>query len=182
MNEIPKCAHVHDDGQPCQAIPVKGTPYCYFHRKYYNPPALPGDKNYVAPLLESHHAIELALTHLYQAFVAKKIDRKEASFGLQLLRLASKTISAIEKQKREERMEKKEWAANENPQTARTEVAAGLAGRSSATERVADPQERACANRALDLAQQARSAVSVPNRGTWDPYGCMPKPEIITRK
>ncbi|HVZ19314.1 MAG TPA: hypothetical protein VG897_19500, partial [Terriglobales bacterium] len=70
MNEIPTCTHIKDDGSPCNAIPVHNTPYCYFHRKFYQPPALPGDKNYQAPLLESHQSIQLAVTHLYQAFLS----------------------------------------------------------------------------------------------------------------
>ena len=170
MKDIPTCTHIKDDGSPCSAIPVKGTPYCYFHRKYHNPPALPGDKNYVAPLLESHHAIELALTQLYQAFLAKKIDMKEAQFGLQVLRLASKTIAAVEKADREAAGAKKTNNAAE-------------------PEREAWSHERGEFMKELKqvLGKEAASAEVAPGkpveasgsgeagRRVWDPYGCMPK-------
>ncbi len=185
MNEIPTCTHIKDDGSPCNAIPVHNTPYCYFHRKFYQPPALPGDKNYQAPLLESHQTIQLAITHLYQAFLSKKIDLKEATFGLQMLRLASKTITAIEKQKKEELREKnvpedsrvkKVLEEPVNPQNVgtglQTRAPEPLPAVSALTSFSLD--ERSCAARALDLAQKARSA-SEPKRGLYDPYGCMPK-------
>src|ERR1700759_4037854 len=101
MSDCKTCNHTMDNGQPCGAAAVRNTPYCYFHRKYYQPPALPGEKNYQAPLLESHESIQLALTQLYQSFLSRKIDMKEANFSLQILRLASKTIAAIEKSKKQ---------------------------------------------------------------------------------
>lgn len=97
MAGIRSCSHIKDDGSPCEAIPVHNSPYCYFHRKYYQPEALPGEPKYIAPLLESHEAILLAVTQLYQAFLSRKLDMKEANFSLQILRLASKTVTAIAK-------------------------------------------------------------------------------------
>ncbi len=180
MKEILTCTHIKDDGSPCQAIPVHNTPYCYFHRKYYNPPALPGDTNYQVPLLESHQSIQLAVTHLYQAFLSKKIDLKEATFGLQMLRLASKTITAIEKQNIKEM---KEPVAKVNPQNVGTGLQTRASVPLSSTLTSLNLEERTCATRALDLAQKARTA-SEPKRGIYDPYGCMPKnnsKEPITR-
>ena len=95
--KLPLCTHIKDDGQPCGAIAVKGTPHCYFHRRFFAAPALPGESQYLPPLLETHHSIQLALTDLYQAFLTRKIDLREARFSLQILRLASRTICAIEK-------------------------------------------------------------------------------------
>ncbi len=73
MSELKLCSHTKHDGTPCQAIAVTNSPYCYFHRSYYKAPALPGDPKYAAPLLESHHSIQLALTDLYQSFLTRKI-------------------------------------------------------------------------------------------------------------
>ena len=101
MADLPLCTHTKDDGSPCGAIPVHNTPYCYFHRKYYHPPALPGEVGYQAPLLESHESIQLALTHLYQSFLTGKVSLREANFAMGILRLASKTISSIEKAKKQ---------------------------------------------------------------------------------
>ncbi len=196
MNQIASCEHVKDDGSPCNAIPVKNTPYCYFHRKYYQPAALPGDKNYQAPLLESHASIEIALTHLYQSFLAKKIDMKEAQFGLQILRLASKTIAAIERNKKQELKEKR--VSEKEARTGRawkpvptlgsategSTVTFSQAEPSSAT--VIDPglydeaflnhpivKARIEENERRFLEVKAKEAAE-PKRGVWDPYGCMP--------
>jgi len=57
------------------------------------PPALPCDKTYRAPLLESSHALQLALTQLYQSFLSRKIDLKESTFALRVLHLAAKTVT-----------------------------------------------------------------------------------------
>ena len=97
MSQPKLCAHLKSDGTPCQAIPIHDSPYCYFHRNYYKAPHLPGQRSYKVPLLESHHAIQLAATDLYQSFVSGLIPLKEARFALQLLRLASKTIIEIER-------------------------------------------------------------------------------------
>ncbi len=159
MANTQACNHTKDDGQPCNAFPVGGTPYCYFHRKFYNPPALPGDKNYQAPLLESHASIQIALTQLYQAFLSKKIDMKEAQFGLQILRLASKTISAIERAAKEEKKEKTDGRRSPSP------------GHATSS------QDRVWKQATLPVQAEQSSAPSEPaqpKRGTWDPYGCMP--------
>ena len=97
MSQLKLCAHTKTDGTPCQAIPVHDSPYCYFHRSYYKAPALPGQRNYRVPLLESHQAVQLAVTDLYQSFLSGTIGFKEAKFALQILRLASKTITEIER-------------------------------------------------------------------------------------
>ncbi|MGZ4789863.1 MAG: hypothetical protein ACXVZX_15190 [Terriglobales bacterium] len=195
MPEIRTCNHMKDDGSPCNAIPVHNTPYCYFHRKYYNPPALPGDKNYQAPLLESHHSIQLALTHLYQAFLSKKIDMKEANFGLQILRLASKTISAVEKTNKEKCDGRRSPSTGEpfrqtqqpkpspNPQSVSAGFQARTAERSSATTCTEDFLRNPVvqARMALNDRLAAEPVAAQPKRGVWDPYGCMPKPTEIKK-
>jgi len=116
MSQIKLCAHTKHDGSPCQAIAITDSDFCYFHRSYYKAPALPGEAKYSAPLLESHHSIQLALTDLYQSFLTGKIGFKEAQFALRLLRLASKTITEIERR------------SKEDPQGAPFKPAVGLSG------------------------------------------------------
>ncbi len=159
MNHIPTCAHIKDDGQGCNAIPVKGTPYCYFHRKYYQPAALPGEKNYQAPLLETHASIQIALTQLYQAFMAKKIEMKEAQFGLRILQLASKTILAMEKAARQ--------AAKEKEQSKTVDLQEAMEYVETHTER---KPERA---QEVPVRKPVQPASAEPKRGVWDPYGCL---------
>ena len=117
---------------------------------------LPGDKNYIAPALNSHQNIQTALTDLYRAFLAEKIDIKRATFGLHVLRLAEKTVSAIEKASRQS-----------NPSLPKTAPV--------------DPREFAKLEKELEAARkQPQPAASAspaaepqPKRGIWDPYGCM---------
>ena len=101
MSDTNLCSHIHDNGQPCAAFRVQNTPYCYFHRKYYQPAALPGERNYQAPLLESHQSITLASTHLLQSFLTGRVALREAQFALNILRLASRSITAIERANKE---------------------------------------------------------------------------------
>ena len=162
MSQVRTCTHIKDDGTPCQAIPVHNTPYCYFHRKYYHPPALPGDKNYQAPLLESHQSIQLALTHLYQAFLSKKMDMKEAQFGLQVLRLAAKAITEVEK-----------TVARKKTEEERVYDHRSLAEILLAPEDEDEDDD--------DDSQVHASVPPQPRRGTWDPYGCMPKNGSVGR-
>ena len=144
MTELKLCSHTHDNGEPCRAIPVKNTPYCYFHRKYYNPPALPGDRNYVAPLLESHESILLAATHLNQSLLAGKMTEKQVALSLNLLRLAAKAIAAIEKAKNQKEKERERErtedlgtpVASDRPTTDRSAAkAATMGGIPSASKR-----------------------------------------------
>ena len=153
----PICTHVKDDGTACNALPVKGSSYCYFHRQYHQPSALPGDRNYQPPLFESHASIQIAVTHLYQAFAAKKIDMREANFLLHILRLASKTILAIEKAHKEEKKQsdrEKERNGRRSPSTGQSELSSPVQAEPGSATPLPAPQ---------------------PKRGTWDPYGCMPK-------
>lgn len=105
MNDFKTCTHTKDDGSPCQAIALRGKSYCYFHRRYYESTALPGDKNYQPPFLESNHSIILATTDLYRAFLSRKMGIKEVALGMQLLRLAAKAIADIEKAERQRNKE-----------------------------------------------------------------------------
>ena len=122
MNHIKLCTHIKSDGTPCQAIPVTDSPYCYFHRTHYHPAGMPGQRNYRVPLLESHHSIQLATTDLYQSFVTGIIPLKEARFALQILRLASKTITEIE------RNAKKEAAGEDGRESTDSRVRAAAPG------------------------------------------------------
>ena len=160
MNTIKTCTHIKDDGSPCAAIPVHNSPYCYFHRKFYNPPALPGDKNYQPPLLESHHSIVLATTQLYQSFAARKIDMKEARFSFQILRLAATAIAAIEKAAKEEQ-KKQKLAATGRPGT--SAVAANPAP-AATLQTAAEPARKS--------PQPAVSAEPPRQSGIYDPEGC----------
>jgi len=161
MADIRSCNHTMDDGSPCGAIPVHNTPYCYFHRKYYQPEALPGEPNYIAPLLESHQAIQLALTQLYQAFLSRKLDMKEANFSLQILRLASKTVTAITRVTKEK-------------EDLRTPVALDRPEPKKATAVTATPNAAAVADsKYYQALKQDLDRKPPKGESVYDPYGCL---------
>lgn len=155
MSEEKLCTHTHDNGQPCQAFRVHNSPFCYFHRKFHQPTALPGERGYQAPLLESHESIQLATTHLYMSFVTGKIPLSAARFALNLLRLASKSVFAIEKNRREEEKKKQEQRD-------------GRRSPSTGQSTVEQPQPEVAVTPAVPAYKGPRYI---------DPYGCMPKEE-----
>ena len=168
MPDIRTCTHIKDDGSPCQAIPVHNTPYCYFHRKYYHPAALPGDAKYQVPLLESHQSIQLALTQLYQAFLSKKIDLKEAQFGLQVLRLAAKAITEAQKSNK---MEEAETTSH------RPSLAELLLEPDDDDDDDDEGDDEDDKDEDYDIKASATppQPTPEPKRGIYDPYGCMPR-------
>ncbi len=88
-----ECRHIKSNGCKCQAVALRGMPYCYFHARLHRalrnhiaesasvPAAVPG----VAldlPAVEDRTAIQLALTQVLQGMGSRRIDPR---FGTQLL-------------------------------------------------------------------------------------------------
>ena len=175
MNDLKLCSHTHDDGRPCQAIAVHQSPFCYFHRKLHQPSALPGDRHYQPPFFDSHASLQIAATHLYQAFLAGKLDLKPVTVMLNLLRLASKELTAAERQRRQEEREQKQ-AARQQP----------IAERKPNAEKLDKPQSPA-KSAAANVGQavlpvgpsEAPLAGKLPQPAAYkgerivDPYGCL---------
>ena len=90
-----KCNHVLDTGHLCGSEAVRHQPYCYQHRHNYTSPDLPGDPSYRVPKLNSHEALRTTITQVLQAFLVKKINLKEATLCLNLLRQAAKTLLPV---------------------------------------------------------------------------------------
>jgi len=165
MADIRTCAHTKDDGSPCEAIPVKNTQYCYFHRKFYQPAALPGERSYQSPLLESNEAITLAATHLYQSFLTGRIPLREAQFALNILRLASKTVAAIERKKREEAKEERSGAPKK--------AASGSGAGAPPDGQECPPHTEKSSHTETRKPLQTASAPAYKGERIVDPYGCL---------
>src|SRR3954447_7963202 len=92
VSDKPQCHHIMDSGYRCATPPIKDQPFCYFHRRWHADFVLPGHPAYVPPLLESRHAIQLALHHVYLALSKNLLDRRLARTMLYNLRLAEQTL------------------------------------------------------------------------------------------
>ena len=160
--KIALCHHTLDNGLPCRAAAIRNKPYCYFHRHYYTPAPLPGEENYRAPLLESHHSIQIALTQLYQAFLSRKLDLKEANFALQVLRLAAKTVKATS-----------ELPVANDPQDAQASLAKDFEKFAEELGTDTMPESTCAGPDTLPSTGPATDTASDPKRGVYDPYGCL---------
>lgn len=88
METKPQCHHVMDSGRRCQTPPLKGHVFCYFHRRLHATFVLPGHPEYVPPVLDSRHAIQIAMNHVYLALSKGLLERRLATtmlYNLQLI-------------------------------------------------------------------------------------------------
>jgi hypothetical protein len=90
-----QCQHIMDTGRPCGTPPLKGQPFCYYHRRLHADFILPGHPEYVPPALESRASIQIALNHIYLALSKNLLDRRQANTMLSTLRLAQKNVVEI---------------------------------------------------------------------------------------
>lgn len=90
-----QCQHIMDSGRPCGTPPLKGQPFCYYHRRLHADFILPGHPEYVPPKLESRASIQIALNHIYLALSKNLLDRRHANSMLATLRLAQKNAAEI---------------------------------------------------------------------------------------
>jgi len=86
-NDVPQCHHIMDSGCRCQTPPLKGQPFCYYHRLHADF-ILPGHPRYVPPILEDRHSVQIAIHHVYLALSKSLLSRKEAGILLYALQLA----------------------------------------------------------------------------------------------
>jgi hypothetical protein len=89
----PRCEHIRDNGKRCGTPPVKGRPFCYYHGRLHSDFILPGHPAYVAPLLESNEAVQLALHHIYVALSKNLLDPQQARVLLATIRLAQQNLN-----------------------------------------------------------------------------------------
>jgi hypothetical protein len=88
----PQCSHIMDCGRPCQTPPLKGQPFCYYHRRLHATFILPGHPEYTPPTLDSAEAIQIALNHIYVALAKGLLDRRLAGSMLYCIQLASQNL------------------------------------------------------------------------------------------
>ncbi|MGZ4789930.1 MAG: hypothetical protein ACXVZX_15525 [Terriglobales bacterium] len=86
--DAPRCQHVHPNGMRCGSPALRSQPFCYNHDQIYNPRALPGQKPYKFPALETQAAMEIVVRQVLQAYHDNQITTEQTRtyfYGLQLL-------------------------------------------------------------------------------------------------
>ncbi|MGZ4816168.1 MAG: hypothetical protein ACXVZV_12205 [Terriglobales bacterium] len=86
--DAPRCQHIHPNGMRCGSPALRGQPFCYNHDQIYNPRALPGQKPYKFPALETQAAMEIVVRQILQAYHDNQITTEQTRtyfYGLQLL-------------------------------------------------------------------------------------------------
>jgi hypothetical protein len=101
-NRIRECAHVLTNGEVCQAIAMRDSQFCYWHRKARirkrlqehigGPIGQAANSGVELPLLEDPNAIQLSIQEIMQAILDRRIDSKSAGLLLYSLPLASSNV------------------------------------------------------------------------------------------
>jgi hypothetical protein len=82
-------------GAKCQAMALRGKPYCYFHTRLHRfaaaPPPGPMDSIKI-PVLEDRSAIQIAIAQVLDALVSSRLDPKRAYLVLYAIQIASKNV------------------------------------------------------------------------------------------
>ncbi|MGD0737778.1 MAG: hypothetical protein ABR976_21810, partial [Terracidiphilus sp.] len=90
-----ECRHILPSGAKCEAIALKGKPFCYCHTRLHifkaRPKIQPMDDFYL-PFLEDRHSILLALSMIADALCSARIDSKRAGQLQYNIQLALQTI------------------------------------------------------------------------------------------
>jgi hypothetical protein len=91
-----KCRHLMTTGVNCQAMALKGKPYCCSHARLHGlkaGPPIRGMKNLRLPVLIDHNAIQVARTMVMDALASGRIDTKCANQILYGIEIASQIVA-----------------------------------------------------------------------------------------
>jgi hypothetical protein len=83
------CEHIKDNGVRCGSPAMRHRKFCFYHLRYYDPTQLPGSPEYRMPVLDSFQSIQLMVSQLQRAYLAKTITDREMTNLLYSLQLAS---------------------------------------------------------------------------------------------
>ena len=88
----PQCHHIMDSGRRCETPPLKGKPFCYYHRRLHADFILPGHPEYMPPVLDSRHSIQIAVNDIFLALSKNLLDRRLATTMLYAIQLAQTNL------------------------------------------------------------------------------------------
>jgi len=85
------CAHIKTDGQRCQAPPLRGEQFCYFHQRMHRTVRIPPSAR-IHPIanLEDEQAIQASLMEVMNAIVRNTIDIRRAELLIRALNAAAR--------------------------------------------------------------------------------------------
>ena len=90
-----KCRHLMPTGVNCQAMALKGKPYCYSHARLHGikaGPPIRGMENLRLPVLIDHNATQIARAMLTDALVSGRINSEYAGLIFYGLEIATQNI------------------------------------------------------------------------------------------
>ena len=90
-----KCRHLMTTGVNCQAMALKGKPYCYSHARLHGlkaEPPIRGMENLRLPVLIDHNAIQLARALVMDALASGRINTNYAGLIFYGIEIASQNI------------------------------------------------------------------------------------------
>lgn len=86
------CEQIKDNGIRCGTPAIRGQHFCYFHIRAHRPHAPIGHPDYQAPVMESKHAAEIAVTHALQAITSGQLTPRQANSIFYGIHLATKIL------------------------------------------------------------------------------------------
>lgn len=159
---VPECRHILTSGRKCQAIALRGRPFCYNHSNQRTLAAAGDYKSVKLPLFEDHASVLLALNQVTRAMTAGRIDDKIAGRCLYAIQLAMQTIRRMEA---------------EQPVEQVTDFLSGRFGDSIAvTDEPRRPEDLYYL-----LSEDEKSRASYGDHG-WEPTNADYEPELQSRK
>jgi hypothetical protein len=90
--EIRRCRHIRTNGTQCGSPALKEKEFCYYHQEN-QPRAVElyidgerySDGNFMLPVFEDAHSIQMALRQMVELMFQRRIDRKDASGNLKTM-------------------------------------------------------------------------------------------------
>ncbi len=86
------CEHIKTSGDPCGSPALTGKPFCHFHDRFHDLTNIPGTDEYVVPVLEDHHSVQLFIMQISLAQIGRFISSNVAGEYLKLARMAMQNL------------------------------------------------------------------------------------------
>jgi hypothetical protein len=101
--EIRRCRHIRTNGAQCGSPALKEKQFCYYHQEN-QPRAVElyidgerySDGNFMLPVFEDAHSIQMALRQVVELMFQRRIDRKDAGLMLYALQIASGNLKTMQ--------------------------------------------------------------------------------------
>lgn len=91
--------HIKTNGDPCGYPALTGKIYCHFHDYFHELTNIPGNDEYVAPVLEDHQSVQLFIMQIWQAQIGRFINSDPAAQYLTLPRMAMQNLRLMREAK-----------------------------------------------------------------------------------